>query len=102
MPYVWSLVVAHGGIPFPLASIALFTPSVVPAPQEEPPLPSPNVSSWGRGKPGGGCQAAILGTAAAGGCPGCVQVWHVGQPVFAPLTYIPLLYSPCHRSSVHS
>lgn len=44
MPYVWSLVVAQGGIPFTLEAVNLFTPTIVPAPPlEDLAAPSPIV-----------------------------------------------------------
>lgn len=43
VPYVWSLVVAQGGIPFNLTAITLFTPTVVPA-EEPTPGPSPQAT----------------------------------------------------------
>ncbi|PSC74556.1 dymeclin-like isoform X1 [Micractinium conductrix] len=46
VPYVWSLAVAQGGIPFTLSAITLFTPTVVPASEsfgeESSPAPSPH------------------------------------------------------------
>ncbi|KAL4432564.1 hypothetical protein ABPG77_000501 [Micractinium sp. CCAP 211/92] len=47
VPYVWSLAVAQGGIPFTLEAITLFTPTVVPAGQSEDaatPVPSPHTT----------------------------------------------------------
>lgn len=46
VPYVWSLAVAQGGIPFTLSAVTLFTPTVVPDVQLEQASPalSPDVS----------------------------------------------------------
>ena len=89
VPYVWSLAVAHGGVPWTLPAITLFTPTGAPRPGQ-----------GGAGRSGGGGGGADQ----AGGIHLPLQavaapVLHA-SPAFNP--YVPLLLPRCDVQSCPS